>query len=1027
MGRVPLVVEPAPRAAIGAGAAKGASSVREIALPAALAAAPAPDIARAKSWAFRANAGRDRWAEIALSAAALRKLEIVAGAVVEVRAGAVTRLARAVAQSKPKSAAEAGKTKGATALGEAKLAPTLAFNLGLHLHLNEYLGADGPRVRVRAHEPAALVAAAASAGGPASFAQWRKAATAGISVASVVRVVQAPLPTSEFSFSRAEALPEDAAEEEEEELSSALHSHFAVPRLVQVGDVFTARAPRSVRAPCSFDPPPQREAHTFIVQSIEGGQRGDDEEDEDLEDDGSGYFQADNERTTLLLVGDDTAPVPPMLAGFDAVARAPTTALSTAAADPMGKVQAHADAAELPWRRLARIMAPAVHGGAAPLNLRATVLLKGGAGVGKRITAVAAGAAVGLPVLAFNCHELVGQNDAATAKAMHEVFEEARDFAPCMLLLRRFHALVPPAGSQGQPTQDANHGARVIACFRHEVLGTVLDSYREPPPAPDGAAAAAEDNAPGQAADAGQDEFELDEAMAEGTAAALANKNVLLVATADDMEPIPKALRRIFTHELGVDTPDQQGRSKVLTHHIETAIREAKPASLRGFLAAGAAGGQSKAARSLSKDEKAAIEEAAAQTAGMNQRDLRVIASDANAARAKGTSLSLTTGGGLDGAMKRAKKRQNATLGAPKVPNVKWEDVGGLEDVKSTILDTVQLPLQHPELFASGLQARSGVLLYGPPGTGKTLVAKAVATECGLNFLSVKGPELVNMYIGESEKNVREVFERARRARPVILFFDELDALAPSRGGGADSGGVMDRVVSQLLAELDGLDSGASQDVFIIGASNRPDLVDPALLRPGRFDKLAYVSIASDVPTRVKVLTALTRKFNIAPGTSLERIAGQCPPTFTGADMYALCADSWMQAAKRTAGVASRAESVARKKGLLLDGAADGIAEGSFVSGVSPTASPAKKANGADANNKGKEKKTFVVVTEADFMLSLQSLAPSLSMDELARYEELRQKLQGDGGMSGKKGRPAFNPLSGTPSPGRRRKFLGVL
>jgi peroxin-6 len=128
-----------------------------------------------------------------------------------------------------------------------------------------------------------------------------------------------------------------------------------------------------------------------------------------------------------------------------------------------------------------------------------------------------------------------------------------------------------------------------------------------------------------------------------------------------------------------------------------------------------------------------------------------------------------------------------------------------------------------------------GVLLYGPPGTGKTLVAKAVATSCSLNFLSVKGPELLNMYIGESEANVRRIFQRARDAKPCVIFFDELDSVAPKRGNQGDSGGVMDRIVSQLLAELDGVASGSAADIFVIGATNRPDLLDPALLRPGRY------------------------------------------------------------------------------------------------------------------------------------------------------------------------------------------------
>ena len=195
----------------------------------------------------------------------------------------------------------------------------------------------------------------------------------------------------------------------------------------------------------------------------------------------------------------------------------------------------------------------------------------------------------------------------------------------------------------------------------------------------------------------------------------------------------------------------------------------------------------------------------------------------------------------LDDALAAVRARYSESIGAPKIPNVTWDDVGGLAHVKHEILDTVQLPLEHPELFSDGVKKRSGVLLYGPPGTGKTLIAKAVATSCALNFFSVKGPELLNMYIGESEANVRRVFQKARDAKPCVVFFDELDSIAPQRGHQGDSGGVMDRIVSQLLAELDGMASGsAASDVFVIGATNRPDLLDPALLRPGRFDRLLY-------------------------------------------------------------------------------------------------------------------------------------------------------------------------------------------
>jgi peroxin-6 len=200
----------------------------------------------------------------------------------------------------------------------------------------------------------------------------------------------------------------------------------------------------------------------------------------------------------------------------------------------------------------------------------------------------------------------------------------------------------------------------------------------------------------------------------------------------------------------------------------------------------------------------------------------------------------------------------------------------------------------------------TGILLYGPPGTGKTLLAKAVATSCSLNFFSIKGPELLNMYIGESEANVRRVFQRARDARPCIIFFDELDSVAPKRDAHGDSGGVMDRIVSQLLAELDGISSSESgsgtADVLVIGATNRPDLLDPALLRPGRFDRLLYLGVSDTHLAQLHILQALTRKFRLDPELDLmDTIARQCPFNFTGADFYALCADALLKAMSRKA------------------------------------------------------------------------------------------------------------------------------
>merc|ERR1712134_36932 len=187
------------------------------------------------------------------------------------------------------------------------------------------------------------------------------------------------------------------------------------------------------------------------------------------------------------------------------------------------------------------------------------------------------------------------------------------------------------------------------------------------------------------------------------------------------------------------------------------------------------------------------------------------------------------------------------------VPNVSWTDIGGLESVKRELQELVQYPVEHPEKFLKfGMSPSKGVLFYGPPGCGKTLLAKAIANECQANFISVKGPELLTMWFGESEANVREVFDKARSAAPCVLFFDELDSIAKSRGGSVgDAGGAADRVINQVLTEMDGM--GAKKNVFIIGATNRPDIIDTALMRPGRLDQLMYIPLP-DEGSRMAIL-----------------------------------------------------------------------------------------------------------------------------------------------------------------------------
>ncbi|XP_028420769.1 peroxisome assembly factor 2 isoform X2 [Perca flavescens] len=410
-----------------------------------------------------------------------------------------------------------------------------------------------------------------------------------------------------------------------------------------------------------------------------------------------------------------------------------------------------------------------------------------------------------------------------------------------------------------------------------------------------------------------------------------APSSVVVVATVCRPRELSAGVAAAFVHQVALESPTEEQRCSVLL-------------SL---------------SRDLPLGRDVDLERLARLTAGFVLGDLRALLVEAGRAarrRLVGTCVGwreedLCSSGvtvlnqDFLSALETLQDAQSAAIGAPKIPSVRWEDVGGLQQVKKEILDTVQLPLQRPELLSLGLN-RTGVLLYGPPGTGKTLLAKAVATECSMTFLSVKGPELINMYVGQSEENIREVFRRARSAAPCVVFFDELDSLAPSRGRSGDSGGVMDRVVSQLLAELDALHSAAA--VFVIGATNRPDLLDQSLLRPGRFDKLVYVGINEDRESQLQVLQAILRKFQVDSAVDLQQVLERCPDHMTGADLYALCSDAMTAAIKR--------------KVSLIDG------------GLDSEDSP-------------------VLVSVEDFSSALDNFKPSVSAEELLRYTNIQQKL----------------------------------
>ncbi|XP_064302596.1 peroxisome biogenesis factor 6 isoform X1 [Phalacrocorax carbo] len=534
-------------------------------------------------------------------------------------------------------------------------------------------------------------------------------------------------------------------------------------------------------------------------------------------------------------------------------------------------------------KQLCGALQPHLNSQASALSRAGSVLLSGPSGSGKLMAVRAVCSCLNLHLFKVDCVSLCSDTSGATEEKVQMAFAQAQQYHPCVLLLKDIEVL-------GRDRDRLGEDARVIATLRQLLLD------RDP---------------------------------------ALSHP-LLVVGTTCKLQDVPTDVQTAFLHEVKIKAPSEEQRRSMLS-----------------MLTA-----------SLPLGKEVSLSKLASRTAGFVLGDFCALLS--HSSRAACTRIqALSFPGGLSEEVERdfctagfpvleddfnvaldqLHDAHSQAVGAPKIPSVSWQDVGGLQEVKKEILDTIQLPLEHPELLSLGL-CRTGLLLYGPPGTGKTLLAKAVATTCAMTFLSVKGPELINMYVGQSEENVRNVFARARAAAPCIIFFDELDSLAPSRGRSGDSGGVMDRVVSQLLAELDGLHS--TGEVFVIGATNRPDLLDPALLRPGRFDKLVYVGINEDRESQLQVLSAVTRKFKLDPSVNLTAILEKCPAQLTGADIYALCSDAMMCALKR------KVEWI--EEGLDTESSA-------------------------------------LILTMEDFLQAAARLQPSVSEQELLRYRLIQQKF----------------------------------
>lgn len=350
---------------------------------------------------------------------------------------------------------------------------------------------------------------------------------------------------------------------------------------------------------------------------------------------------------------------------------------------------------------------------------------------------------------------------------------------------------------------------------------------------------------------------------------------IVVIGATNRPNSIDPALRRFgrFDREIDIGVPDEVGRIEIMRIHT----------------------------KNMKLNEDVEIGELAKGTHGFVGADLAQLCSEAamNCIREKMDLIDLeeeTIDAEVLDAMAVNQDHFKSALGVVnpsslretqvEVPNVSWDDIGGLDEVKRDLQEMILYPIDHPDKFEKfGMKPGKGVLFYGPPGCGKTLMAKAIASECSANFISIKGPELLTMWFGESEANVRDVFDKARAAAPCVLFFDELDSIGSARGSSqGDAGGAGDRVMNQLLTEMDGV--GAKKNLFIIGATNRPEILDEALLRPGRLDQLIYIPLP-DKPSRISILKSLVRKAPVAKNVYVDFIA-DLTEGFSGADLAEL-------------------------------------------------------------------------------------------------------------------------------------------
>jgi len=456
------------------------------------------------------------------------------------------------------------------------------------------------------------------------------------------------------------------------------------------------------------------------------------------------------------------------------------------------------------------------------------VLLHGPPGTGKTLLAKAVATETNANFILVNGPELLSKFYGETEKKIRKLFEDAEKNAPTIIFIDEIDAIAPK--------REETYG-EVERRMVSQLL-TVMDGL----------------NARGR---------------------------VIVIGATNRQNSLDPALRRPgrFDREINIGVPNKEGRLKILQIHTRN--------------------------MPLTKDVD--LEAIASKTHGFVGADLESLCKEAamNVIRREMPKLNLKEGEVSSDLKSKLQVKKEDFVAARKIvrpsslrevlveaPDVKWTDVGGLDSLKGELKEAIEWPLKYPHTFNKmGIKPPRGILMYGPPGTGKTLLAKAVANESESNFILVKGPELLTKWVGESEKGVRKIFEKARETSPTIIFFDEIDALATRRG--LDSGSqVTERVVNALLAEMDGLEE--LTDVVVLAATNRPDLVDPALMRPGRFDRIIATQLP-DEKTRLEVLKVHTRTIPLAKDVNLEEVNKKLED-FNGADVQGLCREAAMVA-----------------------------------------------------------------------------------------------------------------------------------